>query len=225
MNEEEWLACENPDALLSSLRKKVSERQLRLLIAAVCRRVQHLLDGPEFLALIDAGERVADKMLSPSTLARYRTNCPSISAGDFTEEETRWAEHSVEFNGPVLAKRAVWLSGALDAKKAVASLHYAARAMRSRDTIHEEFSNQCNILREIFGNPFRPVTLDPSRLTSTVTALAQMMYDTREFTAMPILADALQDASCDNEAILTHCRGPGPHVRGCWAIDLLTGRE
>jgi hypothetical protein len=45
------------------------------------------------------------------------------------------------------------------------------------------------------------------------------MYDTREFTAMPILADALMDAGCDNPQILEHCRGPGPHVCGCWCVD------
>jgi hypothetical protein len=82
-----------------------------------------------------------------------------------------------------------------------------------------------SIIRDIFGNPFRPITLSPSWLTSTVISLANQMYDTRDFSAMPILADALQDASCDNETILTHCRGPGPHVRGCFVIDLLTNRE
>ena len=51
------------------------------------------------------------------------------------------------------------------------------------------------------------------------------MYQSRDFAAMPILADALQDAGCDHEDILSHCRGPGPHVRGCWVIDLATGRE
>jgi hypothetical protein len=79
------------------------------------------------------------------------------------------------------------------------------------------------LIRDIF--PFHPITLSPSWLTSTVVSLAQQMYDSRDFSAMPILADALQDASCDNETILTHCRGAGPHVRGCFVIDLLTGRE
>jgi hypothetical protein len=80
------------------------------------------------------------------------------------------------------------------------------------------------ILRDIFGNPFRPVTINPSWLTSTVFTLAQQIYDSRDFSAMPILADALQDAGCDNEDILDHCRQPGEHVRGCWLVDLLIGR-
>ncbi|HJZ59825.1 MAG TPA: hypothetical protein VKE74_33090 [Gemmataceae bacterium] len=82
-----------------------------------------------------------------------------------------------------------------------------------------------NLLRDVFGNPFCPVAADHSWLTSTAVALASQMYDSRDFGAMPILADAIQDAGCDNADILDHCRGPGPHVRGCWVVDLLLGRE
>jgi hypothetical protein len=81
-----------------------------------------------------------------------------------------------------------------------------------------------HLLRDIIGNPFRPVTADPTWLTSTVTALAKQMYESRDFTAMPILADALQDAGCDHADILAHCRGDGPHVRGCWVVDLVLSR-
>jgi hypothetical protein len=84
--------------------------------------------------------------------------------------------------------------------------------------------DQVDVLREIFGNPFRPITLDPSWLTSTVLALAQGIYDEKAFDRMPILADALQDAGCDNEDILNHCQGGDIHVRGCWMIDLLLAR-
>ncbi|MDB5310215.1 MAG: hypothetical protein JWO38_4417 [Gemmataceae bacterium] len=76
----------------------------------------------------------------------------------------------------------------------------------------------------IFGNPFRPVTAAPSWLSSTVTALARQMYDARDFSLMSVLADALQDAGCDHPDILAHCRGDGPHVRGCWVVDLVLGK-
>ncbi|MDY3553014.1 hypothetical protein R5W24_002104 [Gemmata sp. JC717] len=82
-----------------------------------------------------------------------------------------------------------------------------------------------NRIRDIFGNPFRPVTFSPAWRTFTVVALASGMYDSRDFTAMPILADALQDAGCDSADILAHCRGEGPHVRGCWVVDLVLGKE
>jgi len=79
-------------------------------------------------------------------------------------------------------------------------------------------------VRDIFGNPFRPVTFSPAWRTEIAVALATQMYESRDFGAMPILADALQDAGCDNDDILNHCRGDGPHVRGCWVVDLVLGK-
>lgn len=93
--------------------------------------------------------------------------------------------------------------------------------MAARETAHGE---QCHFLRDIFGNPYRPVSPDHSWLTSTVVALARQMYDSRDYSPMPILADAVQDAGCENEDILNHCRGSGPHVRGCWVVDLVLGK-
>jgi hypothetical protein len=82
-----------------------------------------------------------------------------------------------------------------------------------------------HIIRDIFGNPFRPVAFSPEWRTDTVIALARTMYEAREFSAMPILADALQDADCESDEVLNHCRGEGPHVRGCWVVDLVLGKE
>jgi hypothetical protein len=83
-----------------------------------------------------------------------------------------------------------------------------------------------NLLHDIFGPlPFRDIAVSPSWLTSDVRLLAQGIYDEKAFDRMPILADALQDAGCDNEDILNHCRAENwEHVRGCWVIDLLLGR-
>lgn len=80
------------------------------------------------------------------------------------------------------------------------------------------------LVRDAFGNPFRPVALDPSWRTEAVVALAEGIYAERAFERMPVLADALEDAGCAHADILSHCRGDGPHVRGCWVVDLLTGR-
>jgi hypothetical protein len=80
-------------------------------------------------------------------------------------------------------------------------------------------------VREQFGNPFRPVAFSKSWRTDTAIALARQMYESRDFGAMPILADAIQEAGCDNDDILSHCRGDGPHVRGCWVVDLVLGKE
>jgi hypothetical protein len=89
----------------------------------------------------------------------------------------------------------------------------------------EQYERWRPLLYDVFGNPFRPVAFSPEWRTNTVIALARQMHESRDFSAMPILADALQDAGCDNADILDHCRGPGPHVRGCWCVDLVLGRE
>jgi hypothetical protein len=85
------------------------------------------------------------------------------------------------------------------------------------------------LLRDLFRNPFHPVPIiDPAWLVwngGVVRKMAQAIYDARRFTDLPILADALEEAGCTNAEILSHCRGPGPHVRGCWAVDLILGQE
>lgn len=83
---------------------------------------------------------------------------------------------------------------------------------------------QCAILTDIVGNPFHPVALDPAWHTEAVVGLAADIYSDRAFDRLPVLADALEDAGCADADILAHCRGPGPHVRGCWAVDLLLGK-
>jgi hypothetical protein len=88
---------------------------------------------------------------------------------------------------------------------------------------------QASVVRCVFGSPFRPApAVDPAWLAwngGTVAKLAAAIYDGRRSADLPILADALEDAGCADAAILTHCRGGGDHVRGCWVVDLLTGRE
>ena len=94
---------------------------------------------------------------------------------------------------------------------------------------------QCALVRCVFGNPFRRVVVNPAWLSwndGTVRRLAQALYDDRQLPSglfdrsrLGILVDALQEAGCDNTDILNHCRQPGDHVRGCWAIDLLLGKS
>jgi hypothetical protein len=69
------------------------------------------------------------------------------------------------------------------------------------------------------------VKLDLSSLPPKVTTTAQAIYDERTFDRMPVLADALETAGCTNEEILNHCGQPGVHVRGCWVLDLILGKE
>ena len=87
-----------------------------------------------------------------------------------------------------------------------------------------ELATQAAIFKNVFGNLFRPVAFDPVWRTEHTVGLAARMYENRDFAAMPILADALEEAGCDNADILAHCREPGTHVRGCCVVDLLLGK-
>src|SRR5262249_7361033 len=88
-----------------------------------------------------------------------------------------------------------------------------------------EEKSQSDLVRDIFGNPFRPVVFDPRWRSSDAVGLARAIYDDRAFDRLPILVDALMDAGCADEQVIAHCRGDGPHVRGCWVVDLVLGKE
>ena len=97
---------------------------------------------------------------------------------------------------------------------------------RQRGILRERVSLEfCNQFRDVAGNPFRPVVADPAWLTPKVVAIATAIYADRAFDRMLILADALEEAGCTNADVLLHCRSDGPHVRGCWVVDLLLGKE
>jgi hypothetical protein len=94
----------------------------------------------------------------------------------------------------------------------------------------QEHLYHCQLLRDLFGPlPFRPIGVEPSLLRwndGTVVKVARGIYDDRAFERMPILADALLDAGCDNDDILVHCRREGAvHTKGCFVLDLLLGKE
>jgi hypothetical protein len=103
------------------------------------------------------------------------------------------------------------------------AMHYAARdGGQGRDT---EDPSQAALIREILGDPLQEIVVPPEWRTSAAVALAKQMHDRRDFSAAPILADALQDAGCEDQSILDHLRGPGQHVCGCWACDLVLSVE
>jgi hypothetical protein len=86
-------------------------------------------------------------------------------------------------------------------------------------------ASQMEIIHDIFGNPFHPATLDPAWRTPSVVNLADAIYDNRAFDCMPLLAGALEEAGYRDAEVLEHCRGPRPHVRGCWVVDLILGKS
>jgi hypothetical protein len=92
----------------------------------------------------------------------------------------------------------------------------------STHAAHAEFTS---VLRDTFGNPFRPALFESAWRTEAVVGLARGMYESRDFAPMPVLADALEDAGCAEEGVLAHCRGRGPHARGCFLVDVVLGKS
>jgi hypothetical protein len=207
MTEAEWLVCTDWWAMLRSLRGKASDRKLRLFAVACCRRVSHMDREEVWQKATDVAERYADGLVSKK---RMRDTRKLI----WEEMAARSGEHDV-----LHLQAAAWLL--LDS-----TAHYYDIVNMAVSLLAVPFS-QAGLLRDIIGNPFRPVPLDPVWLCwngGTVRKLAQATYDEHAFDHLPILADALEEAGCMDAAILDHCRGPGPHVRGCWVIDLLLGK-
>ena len=218
VTEAEWLASDDLLLVLETLEpwaadEEVSDRKLRLFACACCRRMWHLLTDETRQHTVELAERYAD--------------------GEATEEEiidrrrmTFLGTEQDRGNEPVVV-RCCLMQGDIrgDTYDYLMKILHELLKPTVKPHLTEEGAAEAFLCRDIFGNPFNPVSFDPSWLTSTVTALAQQMYDSRDFSAMPILADALQDANCDDPQILEHCRGLGPHVRGCWVCDLCLNKS
>ena len=135
----------------------------------------------------------------------------------------RWADEGTPPKGIRTSQREETIFFNIDAERALRNTVNAPYSWVER--AQEAIIVQAALFRDIFGNPFRPVVFSPAWRTDTAVSLARGMYESRDFGAMPILADALQDAGCDNDDILNHCRDPKQvHVCGCWVVDLVLGK-
>jgi hypothetical protein len=235
VTEAEWLACADPVAMLRYLQRRASDRKLRLFGCACCRSVWHILPNGHAREIVVAAEQFADGLV--------------------TDDELMWAQEAFMWEGgpeigsphdpylAALASEAVtqlgresdavfaartgrvvpdWPEQAWEAASCSSNQVAHTTPLAER---HQQLSQQANFLRDIFGNPFRPVAFDPAWRTDAVVGLARGAYEDRAFDRLPALADALERAGCADAAVLAHCRGPGPHVRGCWVVDLVLGKN
>jgi hypothetical protein len=223
MTEEEWLAATDPTEMLVYLRH-ASDRKLRLFQVACCQRIWHLMPDTHWREAVAVAEQYADGKVND----KRRKAVLTLIRRPVNSQMERMALYAAELANRRMHKGRVALGCAsvigLAARVAVGIVDRGPCRLSDSPEYQHERAVEASLLRDIFGNPFRPVTLDPSWLTATVLALAEGIYQERAFERMPILADALQDAGCDNEAILNHCRQPAEHVRGCWVVDLLLGK-
>ncbi len=197
---------------------KTGDRKLRLFACACVRRIWPLLQDERSRTAVEMAERYADYPGGLTQLSRVRVEA-SLAAqlvyrrtrqDDLAEDEMRgWfaanaAEATVEDTGWDVARHTARRS----------ALTFCRQAEAERRV-------QCELVRDLFGNPFRPETFNPAWLRwhdHCVVKMAQSIYEERRFEELPILADALEEAGCENEEILWHCREPGEHVTaaGWW---------
>jgi hypothetical protein len=235
MTEGEWLTGAKPWDMVNALWQIGSARKFRLFACECCRQVMNPFVPPLTVRAVTAAEAFADGEITAEALAQVR----EVVSRAFQAASSGDRDRGTGYLSRLLAgctsvctvnQRLGTAEMAQDVCHATARAAADVPLFRTEGGDHPpeylaELAVQADLLRDIFGNPFREVAFDPAWRTSDVLAMAQGMYANRDFSAMPILADALQDAGCDDETILAHCREDREHVRGCWVVDLLLGKK
>ncbi|QJW93189.1 hypothetical protein [Frigoriglobus tundricola] len=239
MTEADWLTTTDFETHVRFVADRLSPRRSRLLAAGFCRAASSLFDLPDLIAALAVVEEYADGLAPVAELDKARQFCRALAlraneaytrhydgglsgAEDYVRRELGWA---VSFTAGGLVP--VVDVGTRAAHAAVQARTGAGLLQSVADTpaTAEQARVMLGVVWDVVGNPFRPVAFEPTWRTDTVVSLARQVYESREFGALPILADALQDAGCDNSHVLTHCRHESGHVRGCWVLDGVLGKE
>jgi hypothetical protein len=244
VTEADWLACSDPLVMTRFLRQQsaalidqvpperqeemrrhllacVASRKFGLFACACCRALWPVLMDERSRRAVELTERCLDgepddEEWGPAReAANAAWNAIRTPAGEADRATTQVRKAAA------VVLRAAWgdVEGVVEESATVASWASLAENPAAAR------ADQVSILRDLIGNPFRPIPFDKSWLTSTVVSLARTIYDARSFELLPVLGDALMDAGCANNEVLEHCRGPNNHVRGCWLLDLLLTKE
>jgi hypothetical protein len=186
---------------------------------AVCSVIGDLILDDRSRRALELAEAFANGLASADELGMAYDRAVN-ARGDWWMMGREWGD------AQIYASDAVTYCAALD--NSYASMLTVQRALSAgsyRNSLDTDTALFIALVYDVVGNPFRPVTCDPRWRTSDTVGLAQAIYDDRAFDRLPILADALMDAGCEDEQIISHCRSDGPHVRGCWVVDLVLGKE
>lgn len=220
MTLQEWLTATDPAAMLEHLVGKASERKLRLFACGCCRRVWNLLPDAG-RAAVGSVERMVDER--PEEAPRAPPRLRGRGAGQVAVSAV---EHLLRGNIAATTRDAALAAGIHFADAPSARTDWA----KSRDdAVAAERKKQCEVLRDIFGNPFAPApAIEPVWLGWNQRAIPQMaalMYREHSFQQLPKLAEWFTLAGFKDAGVMEHCRGRAPHVRGCWLIDLILGKK
>lgn len=239
------MSCDDVGTLLAYLAGKVGARKLRLFACACCRTMWEWLEVRACRRAVEVAECHADGLEDDETLrlaheavqrlkgfndwyptwagtypldywvAHAAHACAADDAGEATAETATMAQRAIAEG----ARRGLWPNRTIYDPRPISKKKAAPLT---------EAQLQARWLRDIVGNPFRPVAVEPSWLawaSGTTHRIAEAIYQERAFDRLPVLADALEDAGCDNADLLEHLRGPGDHVRGCFAVDLVLRKD
>ena len=188
------------------------DRRLRLYAVGCCRRAWPLIEpNPDSRLMLEAAERSGQGSARAGEVAKASGCGVARRLGGADAGSPAYYARFAAFLACTPVVYPNWLR----------LCDYLARAAGDR---HTERRAQVALVRCLFGNPFRPVAADPAWRTPTALTIAEGVHAGRAFDRLPVLADALEDAGCDHPDLLAHLRGPGPHARGCWPVDLLLGR-
>jgi hypothetical protein len=229
VTEAEWLACQNPIAPVAFVAPTADPRKMRLFLCACGARV--LAATPQDRRLFRgyyAGsfEQLERALGVVEQFAEGRVGIDALEQARGEARDALYVPGHIDYGGETGLWREVAAVEAAAQDSLLFAVEACLRATHGYLPQADEERWQAAVLRDVFGNPFRPVEFDPVWRTDTAQTLARQMYELRDFGAMPILADALQDAGCETEDVLNHCRDASHlHVRGCWVLDAVLGRD
>ena len=248
MTEEEWLTSDCSHLMFEFVRRRADRRKVRLYACACCRQIWPLLTSARSRNAVEVTERYADGRATKEELSAAEASAAeALRAAEeecrpweailfrgyqglgMEERETAEARWLITARRRAAAKAAKAVARSTDRATTIAEeMHQAAgwalgaQAIgRNMSAIRGYLSDQSDLIRCVFGNPFRPTQLAASWVTADVALIAQAIYNKRSFEWLPVLAELLEKAGCENADALAHCRRAGPHVRGCWVVDLL----
>lgn len=231
MDEAMWLACADPIPMLSFWKEKASDRKLRLFSMVCCWRVRHFCTSECGRRAFDVADRFVEGLASDAEREETRLALEAMLAAEQRKPFDPGNHVGSNYYAHWVVACALMDEGWFSTN-ALYSARNVAYDKGGDEGMKREEAVLAAAVRDIFGNPFRSFTFDPAWRTSTVTGIAQAAYEERHLpsgeldpTRLAILADALEDAGCTDRQILDPLREPGPHVRGCFAVDLLLAKE
>jgi hypothetical protein len=222
VTEEEWHECTDASEMLEFLPGEPAKRKLMMFAAMCCLRMMLLVTDERLRAGIQCVQRLSEGIIQPS---EAQAVCRDVRGYLSTQLNSGFDDPACSAVIEALERHSRHWSAAVSSHVKCAIVDPLIERGADNTAWAEEQREQCLIVRDIFGNPFRPVHFSSAWRTPNVLGIAQGIYEERAFERLPILADALMDAGCFDEEIIGHCHQPGEHVRGCWVVDLCLGKE